>query len=121
MTLIRLLRAHLQPYWRQVSAVVVLIMFQTVLGLYLPNLTADIINNGIAKGDIPYIWRTGGVMLGVTVVQGMIAIVAVYWASRTSMGVGRDLARLGLRPRPASLVARDEQVRNTVTHHAQHQ
>ncbi|MHB8487986.1 MAG: ABC transporter ATP-binding protein [Candidatus Dormibacteria bacterium] len=91
MTLIRLLRAHLQSYWRQVSAVVLLIMFQTVLGLYLPNLTADIINNGVAKGDIPYIWRTGGVMLGVTIIQGIIAIIAVYWASRTSMGVGRDL------------------------------
>jgi ABC-type multidrug transport system fused ATPase/permease subunit len=93
MTLLRLLRSHLQPYWWQVSAVVALITFQTVLGLYLPNLTADIINNGVSKGDIPYIWRTGGVMLGVTVVQGVIAIIAVYWASRTSMGVGRDLRR----------------------------
>jgi ATP-binding cassette subfamily B protein len=91
MTLIRLLRSHLRPYWRQVSAVVVLIVFQTVLGLYLPNLTADIINNGVSKGDIPYIWQTGGVMLGVTIVQGIIAVIAVYWASRTSMGVGRDL------------------------------
>jgi ATP-binding cassette subfamily B protein len=81
----------LRPYWRQVSAVVALITCQTILGLYLPNLTADIINNGVAKGDIPYIWRTGGVMLGVTLVQGIIAIIAVYWASRTSMGVGRDL------------------------------
>ena len=91
MSLIRLLRSHLQPYWRQVAAVVVLITGQTVLSLYLPNLTADIINNGVSKGDIPYIWRTGGVMLGVTIVQGIIAIIAVYWASRTSMGVGRDL------------------------------
>ena len=91
MTLIRLLLSHLRPYWRQVSAVVALITCQTILGLYLPNLTADIINNGVAKGDIPYIWRTGGVMLGVTLVQGIIAIIAVYWASRTSMGVGRDL------------------------------
>ena len=91
MTLIRVLLSHLRPYWRQVSAVVALITCQTILGLYLPNLTADIINNGVAKGDIPYIWRTGGVMLGVTLVQGIIAIIAVYWASRTSMGVGRDL------------------------------
>jgi ATP-binding cassette subfamily B protein len=71
----------------------VLITCQTILGLYLPNLTADIINNGVSTGNIPYIWRTGGVMLGVTVVQGIIAIIAVYWASRTSMGVGRDLRR----------------------------
>ncbi len=52
MSLITLLRAHLRPYWAQVSIVVVMIVVQTVLGLYLPNLTADIINNGIVKGDI---------------------------------------------------------------------
>jgi ATP-binding cassette subfamily B protein len=91
MSLIRLMRSHLRPYWRQVAAVVVLITGQTVLSLYLPNLTADIINNGVSKGDIPYIWRTGAVMLGVTVIQSIIAIIAVYWASRASMGVGRDL------------------------------
>jgi ATP-binding cassette, subfamily B, multidrug efflux pump len=91
MSLVSLLGARLQPYWRQVALVVVLIVIQTILGLYLPNLTADIINNGIARGDIPYIWRTGGVMLLVTAVQGVIAIFAVYWASRTAMGVGRDL------------------------------
>jgi ATP-binding cassette subfamily B protein len=91
MTLIRLMRKRLQPYWRQVSFVMVLIVIQTVVGLYLPNLTANIINNGIAKGDISYIWHTGGTMLALTVMQGAIAIVAVYWASRTSMGVGRDL------------------------------
>ena len=91
MTLIRMLRKRLRPYWRQVSAVVVLIVLQTGVGLYLPNLTANIINYGIAEGDIGYIWRTGAVMLALTVAQGAIAIVAVYWASRTSMGVGRDL------------------------------
>ncbi len=94
MSLVRLLGARLRPYWRQVSLVVVLIVIQTILGLYLPNLTADIINNGIARGDIAYIWRTGGVMLAVTGIQGAIAIFAVYWASRTAMGVGRDLRAL---------------------------
>jgi len=93
MTLIRMLRTRLQPYRAQVSIVLVLTVIQTVLGLFLPNLNADIINNGVAKGDVSYIWRTGGVMLALTVVQGAIAIVAVYWASRTSMGVGRDLRK----------------------------
>jgi len=89
--LIRLLRTYLRPYTREVVIVVVLVLIQTIANLYLPNLNADIINNGVVKGDVPYIWRTGGVMLGVTVVQGIIAIVAVYWASLAAMGVGRDL------------------------------
>jgi ATP-binding cassette subfamily B multidrug efflux pump len=89
--LIRLLRTFVRPYTREVVIVVVLVLIQTIATLYLPNLNADIINNGVAKGDVPYIWRTGGIMLGVTIVQGIIAIVAVYWASLAAMSVGRDL------------------------------
>src|SRR5712692_5047441 len=89
--LIRLLRTYLAPYTRDVTIVVILVLIQTIATLYLPNLNADIINNGIAKGDVPYIWRTGGITLGVTIVQGIIAIVAVYWASLAAMSVGRDL------------------------------
>src|SRR5207245_8387337 len=89
--LIRLLRTYLRPYTRQVAIVVVLVTIQSIANLYLPNLNADIINNGIAKGDIPYIWRIGGLMLAVTVAMGIIAIFGVYWASKASMGVGRDL------------------------------
>ncbi|TME28708.1 MAG: ABC transporter ATP-binding protein, partial [Chloroflexi bacterium] len=54
-------------------------------------LNADIINNGVAKGDTDYIWRTGAVMLGVALLLGVLAVVAVYFASQVSMGVGRDL------------------------------
>ncbi|MGP8160233.1 MAG: ABC transporter ATP-binding protein [Candidatus Dormibacteria bacterium] len=91
MTLVRMMLARLRPYRLQVSIVLALIVAQTVLGLYLPNLTADIINNGITKGDVGYIWRTGGVMLALTLLSGVTAVVATYFASRTSMGVGRDL------------------------------
>src|SRR4029077_10107741 len=89
--LIRLLRTYLRPYMREVAIVVVLVTIQSIANLYLPNLNADIINNGVAKGDIPYIWRTGGLMLAVTVGMGIVAIFGVYWASKASMGVGRDL------------------------------
>src|SRR5690348_15989789 len=89
--LLRLLRTYLRPYTKHVAIVGVLVLIQSIANLYLPNLNADIINNGVSKGDVPYIWRTGGLMLAVTVVLGIIAVIAVYWASRASMGVGRDL------------------------------
>jgi ATP-binding cassette subfamily B protein len=89
--LIKLLRTYLRPYSREVAVVVVLVLIQSIANLYLPNLNADIINNGVVKGDVPYIWRTGALMLGVTLGMGVIAVIAVYWASRASMGVGRDL------------------------------
>ena len=76
---------------REVTIVVVLVLIQAIGNLYLPNLNADIINNGVAKGDVDYIWRTGAVMLGITLVLGVIAVGGVYWASLASQGVGRDL------------------------------
>jgi len=89
--LIRLLRTYLRPYLRAVTVVVVLVLIQSIGNLYLPNLNADIINNGVVKGDTQYILRTGGLMLGVTLVLGIIAVIAVYWASFAAMSVGRDL------------------------------
>ena len=86
-----LLLRRARPYLKQIIAVVLLLVVQTVGNLYLPNLNADIINGGVVKGDIGYIWRTGAVMLGIAVALGVVSVVAVYWASRVSMGIGADL------------------------------
>ena len=89
--LIRLLRSYLGPYRWPTALVTGLLLVQSIANLYLPNLNADIINNGVAKADTDYIWRTGAVMLGVALLLGVLAVVAVYFASQVSMGVGRDL------------------------------
>ncbi len=88
--LVRLLREYLRPYSRPVVAIVVLQLFSTLAALYLPSLNADIIDNGVAKGDTGYILSTGGVMLAVTLVQIVSSVIAVYFGARTSMGFGRD-------------------------------
>ncbi len=64
---------------------------QAIANLYLPNLNADIIDNGVVKGDIPYIVRTGAFMLVVTFLLAICAIIAVYWSAKTAMGFGRDV------------------------------
>ncbi len=89
--LISLLRAFLRPYAGAVAIVVTLLIAQTIGNLYLPNLNADLINNGVVKGDVHYILMTGGVMLAITLAVGAVAIVAVYWASRVAMGAGADM------------------------------
>src|SRR5438477_463620 len=104
--LIRLLRTYLGPYRRQVAIVTALLLLQSVGNLYLPNLNADIINNGVATGDTDYIWRTGAVMVGITLLLGLFAIVAVYFASETSMSVGRDV-RAAVFERVQSFSARE--------------
>ena len=89
--LIGLLRRHLRPYRGAIAWVAVFQLVQTLATLYLPGLNADIIDDGVAQGDVGYIWRVGGLMLAVTVVQVITNIVAVYIGSKVAMGVGRDL------------------------------
>jgi len=89
--LIRLLRRHLRRYGRALLAVVALQLVGTMASLYLPSLNADIIDNGIARGDTGYIMTTGGSMLAVTLLQVVCSIAAVYFGARTAMGFGRDV------------------------------
>ena len=91
--LVGLLRAYLRPYRRPITAVVVLQLFSTIATLYLPTLNAEIIDNGVVKGDTSYILGAGGVMLAVSVVQMACSVGAVYFGSRTAMAFGRDLRR----------------------------
>ena len=88
--MIRLLRTGLRPYLWSIIVIVVLVLVQVIANLYLPTLNADIINNGVVKGDTTYILKVGGVMLGVTLVYVVAAIASVYLGSRTSMALGRD-------------------------------
>ncbi len=89
--LIALLRHHLRPYRVPVLVVCLFQLVQTLATLYLPGLNADIIDEGVAKGDVGHIWRVGGLMLAVTVLQVVCNVVAVFIGSRVAMAVGRDL------------------------------
>ncbi|HEX8928902.1 MAG TPA: ABC transporter ATP-binding protein, partial [Actinomycetota bacterium] len=104
--LIRILRTHLRPYRGPITLVVVLQLIQTLATLYLPTLNADIIDNGVVRGDAGYIMHTGGVMLAVTVVQILGSIGAVYFGARTSMALGRDV-RLAIFDRVQDFSARE--------------
>ena len=88
--MIRLLRSGLRPYRWQIVVVLVLVLIQVIANLYLPTLNADIINNGVVTGNTAYIVKVGGLMLGVTLLYVLAAIAAVYFGSKTSMGLGRD-------------------------------
>lgn len=93
MSLRRLLRTHLAPYRRLLWVVVVLQAIQTTATLALPALNADLINDGVLVGDNGFIWRTGGIMIGFSVVQILFAAAAVWFGAKAAMGFGRDLRR----------------------------
>jgi len=89
----KLLVRYLKPAWALMIGVLVFQLAQALASLWLPTLNADIIDNGVITGDIGYIWRTGGLMLAVSLGQIVCSIVAVYFGSRLAMGAGRDMRR----------------------------
>lgn len=87
----KILVRYLAPAWPLVTLVIVFQLGQSIASLMLPTLNADIIDHGVVTGDIGYIWRTGAVMLGVSAVQVVCSLVAVYLGSRLAMGMGRTV------------------------------
>ncbi|HEY5521196.1 MAG TPA: ABC transporter ATP-binding protein [Candidatus Limnocylindrales bacterium] len=87
----RLMFQFLGRYRLPIIIILGLLLAQALTNLYLPELNADIINNGVAKGDTDYIVRIGALMLGVTAVLGVCSLVAVYLAAKVAMGFGRDV------------------------------
>lgn len=91
--LIQTLREFLRPYKRTVWIVVFLLLIQSIGNLYLPNLNADLINNGVAKGDIGYIWRIGAIMLAISALIIGASIIIAYYSSKVAMSFGRDVRK----------------------------
>ncbi|MFF6912703.1 ABC transporter transmembrane domain-containing protein [Streptomyces sp. NPDC012466] len=89
--LIRLLRTFLRPYQRPITLLVLLQFLQTCATLYLPTLNADIIDQGVVNGDTGYILGYGGLMIGISLVQVVCNIGAVYYGARTASAFGRDV------------------------------
>ena len=85
------LRKYLAPYRTTVICITGLLLIQTITNLYLPNLNADLINNGVTKGDIHYIWHIGLIMLACSALIMGASVWLAYFSSKVSMAFGRDL------------------------------
>jgi ATP-binding cassette subfamily B protein len=86
--MIKLLR-FLKPYRVLLVVVLVLAFAQAMALLYLPTLTADIVDNGIVKLDTGYIWRTGGIMTLVAIGGTICAVVGIFFSSQVASGLGK--------------------------------
>lgn len=89
--LLRILKTHLAPYKKWIAIIVAFQFVATIASLLLPSINADIIDNGVVNGDTGYILRLGSIMLGVSFIQVVCSIAAVYFGAKTAMSFGRDL------------------------------
>ena len=82
MSLRRLLQSHLTgPYAKLLWLVAVLSAVQTFAALTLPTINADIIDDGVLRGDNATIYRLGAVMLVFTLIQVVFSVGAVWFGA----------------------------------------
>ncbi|WP_127472970.1 ABC transporter ATP-binding protein [Microbacterium sulfonylureivorans] len=89
----KLLIRYLKEYRWLLLGVLVFQFASVMASLTLPQLNADIIDNGVATGDTAYIWSTGAFMLAISLGQITASIIATYFAARAAMAAGRDIRR----------------------------
>lgn len=88
--MIKLMR-FLQPYRGRVAVMLFLLFFQMVGTLYIPTLTASMVNNGIITGDLAEVWRIGLTMLLVALITALVSIVGTYLSSSIATSMGSDI------------------------------
>jgi len=88
--MLKLLR-FLEPYKWQLIAIVLLAIGQVSANLYLPNLTSDIVNKGIAIADTKYVINTGILMIVVAIVGTILSVLGVYFASLVATGMTKKI------------------------------
>lgn len=82
---------YIRPHKRLLAGAIILLIFNNFTAMYIPTLTASLINVGAANKDLPYIYRICGLMLTVAVLGGASSIVSAILSSKAAAGLARDL------------------------------
>lgn len=85
------LSKYLKPYRIAIIITLSLVLLQSLSDLFLPKLMSDIVDNGIVKGNVGYIWRIGGLMLVFAALSAICTVISSFLSSKVSMGYGKDL------------------------------
>lgn len=76
---------------RRVAWLFVFLVIQALSILLIPTIAADIVDYGVALGDIDYIIRNGGLMILVAIIGFIASIMNVYFSATESQAVGSQL------------------------------
>jgi len=76
-----------------VIAAIAFLLAQVSCELFIPTLTAGMVNNGIMKGDTGYIWQQGIIMLAVSAIGFAAALLNTNISAKISYRLGCQLRR----------------------------
>ena len=75
---------YYKSYIPLIVGILAFLFGQAMCELALPGYMSDIINNGIVKGDMDYIWKIGMIMILVSCGSVVCSIVSSYLSARTA-------------------------------------
>ena len=84
---------YYKPYIWLIALILAFLFGQAMCELALPGYMSDIINNGIVKQDMDYIWKTGLILLAVSAGTVLCSLAGSFLASRVSAKSSRDIRR----------------------------
>lgn len=75
----------------KVIGATIFMAIQVITTLYLPTLTSNTVNNGVAKGNVHYIWTVGIQMMIFSLISVAAAVFNVYFSAKGSQKLGQRL------------------------------
>lgn len=82
---------YLKPYLAYVIMAPLFMFFEVVLELQQPRLIGNIVDIGIAQGDLTYVLNTGIKMVGISLLISLGGLGCIYFSARASQFFGTDL------------------------------
>lgn len=89
--MIKLIKRNLSGFGISLLLSVLTLVLHAIMDLYLPTINANLTNNGMARGDIPYIIRMGAWMMLAVLISTVAMICSSYFSSKTAMGLGKNM------------------------------
>jgi len=82
---------YLKPYWVYVLLAPLFMALEVYMDLLQPNYMADIVDNGIANGDMNYVLTRLLIMLGIAFIGMIGGIGCTYTSTVAALGFGTDI------------------------------
>lgn len=85
------LNKYIKKYGKLFGVAVLFLTFEAICDLLQPTIMSKIIDVGVAKKNLDYVWKMGGLMLLITALGALSASVRSVLASRVSQHFGAEL------------------------------
>ena len=82
---------YLKPYWKEAAAAFILLTIMVLLDLSIPRLIEQIIDLGIKQNNMTVVLQTSFLMLGISIVDTIVAVANNIYSIRVGEGMARDI------------------------------